>query len=592
MSKKRMPGPNEASSCRALVQMPGLARLATAVTRWPRKSVTTLDQIAEPAQAFWITWLLETLAEQRPEGGTLWVLCRDVTQQDRLANELPIWSEHPILYFPQHDAVHFEGALPDPETASERLQTLHTLGRPADQWRAVLLHHESMEETVPAPGSLEREEMKIEVGSEWDLQKIALDLEEADFDRVPQVFERGQYAQRGGILDIFSWQATDPVRIEFFDREVESIRVFDIDAQTSVRQLERTSLLLKDSGEAFGKLAEYIEKKDRTVAMECGEDEVANTDIRFTEFATKSTSRAAAWTSTDGPLGDFHAGDFVLQEARRQQFTEQLDAWATKKWKIRMYFNNRGEVDRFKELVPGPALEKAGVEFCEGRLAKGFTIPGAKLAVLTDAEIFGRYQHGRTQRLFKRVSRQRKFSGSSDFTQFQPDDYVVHAEYGIGRYEDIEKRESQGVTEEVLVIEYADDSRLYVPLEHAHLVSRFVGVGRSAPKLSKLGSGRWMKVKKATERAIMDYAGELLKLQASRQTYQGITHSEDTKWQWEFENAFIYKETRDQLTAIHETKTNMESNLPMDRLICGDVGFGKTEVAIRAAFKAVMSGYQ
>ena len=168
----------------------------------------------------------------------------------------------------------------------------------------------------------------------------------------------------------------------------------------------------------------------------------------------------------------------------------------------------------------------------------------------------------------------------------------MHAEYGIGRYEDIEKRESQGVTEEVLVIEYADDSRLYVPLEHAHLVSRFVGVGRSAPKLSKLGSGRWMKVKKATERAIMDYAGELLKLQASRQTYQGITHSEDTKWQWEFENAFIYKETRDQLTAIHETKTNMESNLPMDRLICGDVGFGKTEVAIRAAFKAVMSGYQ
>ena len=232
-----------------------------------------------------------------------------------------------------------------------------------------------------------------------------------------------------------------------------------------------------------------------------------------------------------------------------------------------------------------PGVRAHGAEFVTYALRMGAA------AVLTDAEIFGRYQHGRTQRLFKRVSRQRKAS-ITDFNQFQPDDYVVHAEYGIGRFEDIEKRERNGVKEEVLVIEYAEESKLYVPLEHAHLVSRYVGVGKSAPVLSKLGSGRWIKVKKATEQAIMEYAGELLKLQASRQTYQGIVHSEDTKWQWEFENAFLYTETRDQLKAIHDTKTDMESAQPMDRLICGDVGFGKTEVAIRAAFKAVMSGYQ
>ncbi len=592
MSKDGAGEDGEAPSRLGLVSMPELEKLAAAITRPGIRAVRTFDQIAEPAQAFWITWFLDELTARRPGGGHLWVLCRDVTQQDRLANELPVWSRHPVLYFPQHDAVHFEGALPDPETASERLQTLHALDQGQGNWRVILAHHESLDETVPAPGSLEREEMAIEVGAAWDLEFLAQNLQEAGFERVPQVYVRGHYAQRGGILDVFPWQATEPVRIEFFDRDVESIRVFDIDSQISVRQIERTTLLLREAGEAFDKLESYIAREDPVVALECGEAVPERAKIHFTEFSASSHSRTSAWASTDSPLGEFHAGDFVLQEARREAFTQQLRLWSDEGWCIRLYFNNRGEVDRFEELVPRAVLRETGVEICEGRLAKGFTIPAARLAILTDAEIFGRYQHGRTQRLFKRVSRQRRFTKPSDFTQFQPNDFVVHAEYGIGRYLDIIKRESQGRVEEVLVIEYAEEAKLYVPLEHAHLVSRYVGVGSGVPKLSKLGSGRWMKVKKATERAIMDYAGELLKLQASRQTYQGSAHAEDTKWQWEFENAFLYKETRDQLKAIHETKTDMESALPMDRLICGDVGFGKTEVAIRAAFKAVMSGYQ
>ena len=593
MWKKRTRAPGQVSSCRASVRMTELDELARALARWPLKSAITLDQIAEPSQAFWVAWCLEELDERRPnQPATLWVLCRDVTQQDRLANEIPVWTQHPILYFPQHDAVHFEGALPDPETASERLQTLHALGRPAEAWRAVLLHHESLEESVVAPGSLDREELQVEVGSRWDPEVIARNLQEAEFERVPQVFERGQYAQRGGITDVFPWQAKDPLRIEFFDREIESIRVFDIDAQTSVRPLERASLLLKHSSQSFGSLREYLREGDRRLAIECGEEVVVEAELRMTEFSTEATTSSPAWASMDGPLGEFHAGDFVLQETRRQRFVQQLEQWTADQWQIRMYFNNKGEVERFRELVPAKALERAGVQFCEGRLAKGFTIPAAKLAILTDAEIFGRYQHGRTQRLFQRISRQRRVSSHSDFTQLQADDFVVHAEYGIGRYLEIQRRERHGREEEVLVIEYAEEAKLYVPLEQAHLVSRYVGVGQSMPRLNKLGSSRWMKVRKAAERAIMDYAGELLKFQASRQTYKGTCHSGDTSWQWEFENAFLYKETRDQIKAIHETKTDMESELPMDRLICGDVGFGKTEVAIRASFKAVMSGYQ
>ena len=553
-----------------------------------------LDAIVEAAQPFWIGWLLEQLNKQRNSKGrgTLWVLCRDVSQQDRLANELPIWATSP-LYFPQHDAVHFEGALPDPETASERLHTLHALGRyPEKAWRVVLVHHESLDETVPARGELEREELLLEVGSKWELEDLATRMEAVGFERVPQVFERGQYARRGGIIDVFPWQSNVPIRVEFFDRDIESIREFDIDTQMSVRQLERASLLLKDEGNAFCLLREYVQPKDHVLTIECSNEGQEIATLQMTQFS-HSTNVDSVWASTDSPLGEFSAGDFVLQEARRQQFAEQLDVWAANSWDVSMYFNNKGEVERFREMVPGDVLERAKVQFCEGRLARGFTVPAAKLAILTDAEIFGRYQHGRSQRLFQRVSKQRRIAGSQDFKEFQPDDFVVHAEYGIGRFLDIEERESEGRKEEMLVIEYADDAKLNVALENAHLVSRYVGVGKSVPKLNKLGSGRWGKVKKATERAIMDYAGELLKLQAERQTYKGNSkHSPDTKWQWEFENAFLYQETRDQLTAIQQTKDDMESELPMDRLICGDVGFGKTEVAIRAAFKAVMSGHQ
>lgn len=592
MSKKPAPVSGQAFDWESLPEVTGMATATKRVRAAKAGKPLVLDAIAEPAQPFWIGWLWQQLQSSPKPAGTLWVLCRDVSQQDRLANELPLWCGSAPLYFPQHDAVHFEGALPDPETASERLHTLHQLGRDPEQWRVVLAHHESFDETVPARGSLEREELKLEVGKEWDMTALAERMEEVGFERVPQVFERGQYALRGGIVDTFPWQATEPVRLEFFDREVESIRVFDIDTQATVRQLERTSLLLKSESESFSLLKDYRQKGDHVLAVECSDEWQDLVSLQVTEFSTEA-KRPPMWASTDSPLGEFGVGDFVLQEARRDQFAEQLDAWAKGKWDVRLYFNNRGEVERFRELMPEKTLERAGVQFCEGRLARGFTVPKAKLAILTDAEIFGRYQHGRTQRLFQRVSKQRRVAGSQDFKEFQPDDFVVHAEYGIGRFLDIEERESKGQKEEVLVIEYADDAKLYVTLDNAHLVSRYVGVGKSVPKLSKLGSGRWGKIKKATERAIMDYAGELLKLQAERQTYKAASsHLPDTKWQWEFENAFLYKETRDQLTSIQETKEDMESELPMDRLICGDVGFGKTEVAIRAAFKAVMSGHQ
>ena len=232
------------------------------------------------------------------------------------------------------------------------------------------------------------------------------------------------------------------------------------------------------------------------------------------------------------------------------------------------------------------------VRFVLGSLTRGFVYPEAKLAVLSDAEIFGRYQSPSARRLALRRSRLRGGRSPIDFAEIVEGDLVVHLEHGIAKYRGIQKLQLNGFEQEVVVLEFANEGRLYVPFEQAFLVSRYVGIGRRFPQLSALGDSRWSRAKKAAETAVFDYASKLLTIQAERDALTGFAYPSDTKWQNEFESSFLYKETKDQLRAIQETKADMESQRPMDRLICGDVGFGKTEVAIRAAFKAVLNGKQ
>ena len=210
----------------------------------------------------------------------------------------------------------------------------------------------------------------------------------------------------------------------------------------------------------------------------------------------------------------------------------------------------------------------------------------AKLAVVTDSEIFGRYKLVRPRRKFHQLAQ------PTDWTDLQEGDFVVHLQHGIGKYLGLKSLEFNGTKQEVLSIEYAEEARLYVPIDQAHLVSKYIGAGKRQPPLHQLGGMLWQRQKLSAERAIMDLAANLLEIQAARNILEGHAFSTDTAWQHEFEAAFIYDETPDQLTAIEEVKRDMESSRPMDRLICGDVGYGKTEVAIRAAFKAVMDGYQ
>ncbi len=311
-----------------------------------------------------------------------------------------------------------------------------------------------------------------------------------------------------------------------------------------------------------------------------------------------------------------------IAEVQRREFFAQLHRWLRQGYEVQVFFNNDGERERFQEiwleygLDEGPAGEepagaRPALHTAIGMLSRGFLHPEARWVVVTDAEVFGRYKVQRPRRLKSPHAQALRSALDIDFTDLQEGDYVVHLQHGIGRYlglrvlpagagtKPTDRAPAGGSSgQECLVIEYAPADRsqpapkLYVPVTEAHLVSKYVGAGKARPPLNSLGGTRWAKAKAQAERAVRDVASELLCIQAARASQPGHAFAADTAWQREFEAAFIYEETPDQLRAIQETKRDMERPRPMDRLICGDVGFGKTEVGIRAAFKAVMDGRQ
>ncbi len=360
-------------------------------------------------------------------------------------------------------------------------------------------------------------------------------------------------------------------------------------------------------------------------AMSVADFEIHGRDARVTKFDSLDAFR---------PLAE-RAPEPQIAEAQRREFFQQLHRWLRQDYTVHVFCNNDGERQRFEEIwsefgfakvgqasrlpdergsASGSSKEMGRRDACPtlhlGSLARGFICDEAKLVVVTDAEIFGRYKIQRARRQKSSHALATRSALDIDFTDLEESDFVVHLQHGIGRYLGLKTmpmgnsrhpstlNPQLSTSTECLVIEYApansgdEAPKLYVPVTEAHLVSKYVGVGRAHPPLNTLGGTRWNKAKEQTEKAVRDVASEMLRIQAVRETQAGHAFPPDANWQREFESAFIYEETADQIRAIAETKSDMERAKPMDRLICGDVGFGKTEVAIRAAFKAVMGGKQ
>jgi transcription-repair coupling factor (superfamily II helicase) len=538
------------------------------------------SHVTEAAQAFLVAALAKEIRR------TLWVFCPGVRAQEFLYETLLNWNPA-ALFLPEAELAAVENILPDPEIAAERLALLNRIQREKGP-HLIVATRGALDQPAPNPAALNASVLVLRRGKTQMLERTIEALVAAGYDRAAQVTTRGQFAVRGGIVDVFSWQAQRPVRIEYFGDDIESLREFDVDAQTSVRNLQNVEVLLEPTENQTAQVRDYIRPDHLRIEIE-PDEESTDADILLSEGWLGEGTEDFIGSFDACDIGDFAVGDFMLVEAKRAQFAARLRDWRGADFRTAIYFQTEGEIERFREIM-GDAI--AGIDLLEGTLPRGFVFPDGKLVVLSGAELFGRYTtHGR--RRLQRAEQLSRHRVQIDFSELNEGDLVVHLEHGVGRFLQLTRVPSPaGEMQEALALEFANDARLYVPLEQAYLVSRYVGVGKKSPALSSLADAKWARAKKNAGAAIFDYAGKMLAVQAERETQVGHAFGPDTKWQREFEHSFPFRETPDQLTAITATKRDMEQARSMDRLICGDVGFGKTEVAIRAAFKAVMEGKQ
>ena len=536
---------------------------------------------APPAQPFLAAWLAARLAHP------VCVVCPDVKRQEEFHHDLQFWEPRALL-LPDLELAAQGVGRPDPELAAARLAALREID--TERPPLVVVTAGGLAHPAPSRKHLARGIVTLRRGEPLAPADLVAQLERAGFDRVSTAAQRGHYAVRGGILDVYPWQTALPVRLEFFGDEIESIRSYDPDSQRSVETLDACELGLDDGGADNGAtVREYF--ADDTVFLSI-EDAQSDAAVRLHSGPVLAGEGDIEIPAADHPLGDFAAGDIVLLEQRRRDLFRQIAQWQAGGWTVRIVCTNEGEATRLRELAAAEPEAPRELPVLFGTLTRGFTLPDAKLALLTDAELFGRaaslaQRRGGWQRARAALARQ-----TLRFDDFETDDLVVHLDCGIARYRGLQVLPGQEEAGEVLTLEFARGSKLYVPLDQGWKVSRYVGVGRKNPALSELGDGRWQRARSKAEKSVLAYAEKLLRVQAERELEPGITFPPDNTWQREFEDSFPFDETPDQLRAIAEAKQDMESTKPMDRLICGDVGFGKTEVAIRAAFKAVMGGKQ
>jgi transcription-repair coupling factor (superfamily II helicase) len=602
--------------------------------------------------------LLSALALESPLGTTV-ALVADPRRALELAAEVETytqWSKSEttleILHFPEDPPPDID-ANRRADRICDRLTVLSTLLREQAQPRLVIATPEALLGTCPSRPKFESQQIKLRVGEEHPFSKLVTQLtKELDYDAEALCEYPGQIATRGGLIDIYPYDANQPYRIDFFGDEIESIRSFDPTSQRTESNAPSITVSAAASAEAMesneGQFTQYLPPESIVWVLEEPAALIREHPYRFEKIKSKSSrirsfeqvfeSRRNAKdqrlcsceVDTDPNL--FSAAErieiateptenyrlhtdaaqvgydrFESEQSARTKFESQIADWAkAEKLAIAFVTTGESEATRIRELLAeNPLTAKLKPQFYQGSITGGFIVRGAAhwlpfkvgknqqgIVVITDTEYFGR--------------RQRKISSSKerarptisqvdqllDFTELADGDPLVHLQHGVCLFRGLTKLDIQGGSKEVISVEFAEQMAIHVPLHESHLLTRYVGLTKANPKLGKIGGATWEKTRRAAERATLDYAAELLNLHARRSQSGGYAFPPDHPWQMNFESAFPFKETPDQLRAIEDTKHDMETALPMDRLICGDVGFGKTEVAIRAALKAVLAGKQ
>ncbi|MEZ4417860.1 MAG: transcription-repair coupling factor [Gemmatimonadota bacterium] len=525
--------------------------------------------------------------------------------------------------FPQRESLPYEAAEPHVEVAGLRIEAVEALL--AGRTHVLVTTRRALQERSPLPQRLSDLTLDLEVGMTLPFRALTDALTALGFERVPLVEEVGQFAVRGGLVDVFSFGSPEPVRVEFWGDEVESIRAFDIlDQRTQGERTDARILPLDFRPRAdrttTADLSLFDIVPDGTVVVDVTQhpwepeaERVWSQVLRLREEAVEAGLQPAPPDTVMIPPADFlmqaqRWGTLRLQsEGTRcdavlnalpapavdrdmKRLKRLLEDGAGLGLETLLLCDNEGQAERLEEILGGAGSLPPGTTVVVGSLARGFELLCAEppLRVLTDHEIFRRS---------RRVRRGRRFRGAvalESLAQLSPGDYVVHMDHGIGRFRGLETVTVGDEALEVLLVEYAGNETLRVPVYRIDLLERWVGASEEgpAPALHRIGGKRWKGLKARTEAAIQKMAQELVELYASRATATGHAFPADTQWQREMESSFLYEDTPDQRQATLDVKADMESGRPMDRLVCGDVGYGKTEVAVRAAFKAVQDGKQ
>ncbi len=553
------------------------------------------------------------------------LLTPHIDDADKAVDDLTTFGASEILHLPAWED---DFALPDAtdEIRAERLRIVSRLGHLARAKAPAIITAsiQALCQPIPRPQDLRKNALTLQSGRDIEQANVIEWLVDNGFERVDQIDLPGQFAHRGGIIDIYTPLATDivrgddtrpadgetAVRIDFFGDTIESIRRINLDTLRSDHEIRSLSVLSGISETAAQELFLNILPDDTIAVLEEPSDcqDVANVFVARSE----KPDTLFNWPDLHNALQRFRTVEFwrfapdpadaiELKVRSLQQFQHTSPtAWAGHKetlaeltgrakqgTSVYLYCESPAEISRVKEIIPEDQKTiPRNFHLLEGFINQGFYIESLETIIAGHHELFGQFS------LRRRTRPVRAAVSVETLADLQPGDYVVHLSYGIGKYLGTQTLKEKDRTGEYLTIEYADKVKVQVSVANIQLIHKYIGTSPKRPNLSKVGSKRWQRQKDKVARSVTDLAAELLDVQAKRQALGGITYPPDTKWQTEFEESFKYQETADQQTAIEQIKRDMQNPTAMDRLLCGDVGYGKTEVAMRAAFKAVENGKQ
>ena len=540
-----------------------------------------------------------------------------------------------VLFYPAKDFLFYRADIRGKYLVKQRMEVFRALKE--EENVTVITTIGALMDGVRPPLKIDEEVFSVRTGETSDLEELVQRLSAMGYDREVQIEGPGQFAVRGGIVDIFPLTEEMPVRIEFWDDEIDSIRTFDAQTQRSIENREEITvypardeadeqeevsflryfrpeetLLFLDEPARLYERGEVIEEEVRQARERREEEEKlpeGEKDIRIFpvhEIAGLINQyHSIGFTALEGKVKEFLVRNVYSILAKNvnpynssfEVLTRDLKRLKRNGYRVILLSGSRTRARRLAEDLrdydlnsfydedPERLVKPGEILVSYGHVAVGYEYPMLKFTVISETDIFGKKKKKKRRRIYEGEKIQ-------SFTDLKPGDYVVHENHGLGIYQGIEKIEIDRIEKDYMKISYAGGGNLYIPATQMDLIQKYASADAKKPKLNRLGGQDWERTKTRVRKAVQVIARDLVELYAARQEKEGYAYEPDTVWQKEFEEMFPFEETDDQAAAIEETKKDMESHKIMDRLICGDVGFGKTEVAIRAAFKAVQENKQ